>query len=188
MVIISGTQVIFHSLLVSVVVLTSTFTNQAVKRDGSGNFAANNITANLTGVASGNLALTGGTLTGTLTINTTNNNQISFTQSNKFITYAGGMQFRGSGSSWNSRFSTTSSTTGAELFGVYNTNFSTRIFSVTNNRRVRFDLPANDTDGIQIVGQSGGYSSIRHYNGGTTVGYRLASVKPQVTLVVVPTW
>ena len=153
---------------------TTTANNQAVKRDGSGNFAANNITANLTGVASGNLALTGGTLTGTLTINTTNNNQISFTQSNKFITYAGGMQFRGSGSSWNSRFSTTSSTTSAELFGVYNTNFSTRIFSVTNNRRVRFDLPSNDTDGIQIVGQSGGYSSIRHYNGGTTIGYRFA--------------
>ena len=153
---------------------TTTANNQAVKRDGSGNFAANNITANLTGVASGNLALTGGTLTGTLTINTTNNNQISFTQSNKFITYAGGMQFRGSGSSWNSRFSTTNGTTSAELFGVYNTNFSTRIFSVTNNRRCRFDLPSNDTNGIEIVGQSGGYSSIRHYNGGTTIGYRFA--------------
>ena len=153
---------------------TSTANNQAVKRDGSGNFAANNITANLTGVASGNLALTGGTLTGTLTINTTNTNQISFTQSNKFITYAGGMQFRGSGSSWNSRFSTTNGTSGTELFGVYNTNFATSIFRVFNNRRVRFDLPSNDTDGIQIVGQSGGYSSIRHYNGGTTVGYRLA--------------
>ena len=153
---------------------TTNANNQAVKRDGSGNFAANNITANLTGVASGNLALTGGTLTGTLTINTTNTNQISFTQSNKFITYAGGMQFRGSGSNWNSRFSTTNSSTSAELFGVYTTNFSTRIFSVTNNRRSRFDLPPNDTNGIEIVGQSGGYSSIRHYNGNTTIGYRFA--------------
>ena len=152
---------------------TTTANNQAVKRDGSGNFAANNITANLTGTASGNLALTGGTLTGTLTINTTNDNQISFTQSNKFITYAGGMQFRGSGSNWNSRFSTTSSAT-TEILGVYNTNFTTRIFSVDNARRVRFDLPANRTDGMIVVGQSGGYSSIHHYNGGTTVGYRLA--------------
>ena len=152
---------------------TSTANNQAVKRDGSGNFAANNITANLTGVASGNLALTGGTLTGTLTINTTNDNQISFTQSNKFITYAGGMQFRGSGSSWNSRFSTTNNAT-TEILGVYNTNFSTRIFSVDNARRIRFDLPANRTDGLIVAGQSGGYSSIHHYNGGTTVGYRLA--------------
>ena len=155
---------------------TTTANNQAVKRDGSGNFAANNITANLTGVASGNLALTGGTLTGTLTINTTNDNQISFVQSNKFITYAGGMQFRGSGSSWNSRFSTTSSEASTELLGVYNTNFTTSIFRVLNNRTSIFNLPANRTDGIAVVGQTGGYSSIQHYNGGTTVGYRMAYV------------
>jgi len=37
-----------------------------VKRDGSGNFSAGSITANLTGTASGNLALSGGTLTGTV--------------------------------------------------------------------------------------------------------------------------
>lgn len=37
-----------------------------VIRDSSGNFAANTITANLTGIASGNLPLTGGTLTGAL--------------------------------------------------------------------------------------------------------------------------
>ena len=37
-----------------------------VIRDASGNFAANNITANLTGIASGNLPLTGGTITGAL--------------------------------------------------------------------------------------------------------------------------
>ena len=146
----------------------------AVLRDSSGNFAANNITSNLTGTASGNLALTGGTLTGTLTINTTNDNQIAFTQSNKFITYNGGIQFRGSGSSWNARFSTTNAATGTEIFGVYNTNFTTRIFSVDNSRRVRFDLPANSSDAIQIVGQSGGYSSIIHQNGTTTVGYRMA--------------
>lgn len=35
-----------------------------VARDGSGNFVASNITASLTGTASGNLALTGGTMTG----------------------------------------------------------------------------------------------------------------------------
>ena len=156
---------------------TTTANNQAVKRDGSGNFAANNITANLTGTASGNLALTGGTLTGTLTINTTNANQISFTQSNKFITYAGGMQFRGSGSSWNSRFSTTNSSTSTELLGVYNTNFTTSIFRVLNNRTSQFNLPANRTDGISVVGQTGGYSSIQHYNGSTTVGYRMAYVQ-----------
>ena len=156
---------------------TTNANNQAVKRDGSGNFAANNITANLTGTASGNLALTGGTLTGTLTINTTNANQISFTQSNKFITYAGGMQFRGSGSSWNSRFSTTNSSTSTELLGVYNTNFTTSIFRVLNNRTSIFNLPANRTDGISVVGQTGGYSSIQHYNGGTTVGYRMAYVQ-----------
>jgi hypothetical protein len=38
-----------------------------VKRDGTGNFNATTITANLTGNASGNLLLTGGTLTGVLT-------------------------------------------------------------------------------------------------------------------------
>jgi hypothetical protein len=37
-----------------------------VKRDSSGNFSAGTITANLTGTASGNLALSGGTLTGTV--------------------------------------------------------------------------------------------------------------------------
>jgi len=42
--------------------------SKAVQRDSSGNFAANNITANLTGTASGNLALSGGTLTGPLRI------------------------------------------------------------------------------------------------------------------------
>ena len=42
--------------------------SKAVQRDSSGNFAANTITANLTGTASGNLALSGGTLTGALRI------------------------------------------------------------------------------------------------------------------------
>ena len=40
--------------------------------------------------------------------------------------------------------------------------------------KIRFDLPPNDTNGIEIVGQSGGYSSIRHYNSTTTIGYRFA--------------
>ena len=48
----------------------------AVIRDTSGNFGANNITADLTGVASGNLPLTGGTLTGGLTIS--NGNTLTF--------------------------------------------------------------------------------------------------------------
>jgi hypothetical protein len=43
--------------------------SRAVIRDASGNFAANNITANLTGTASGNLALSGGTMTGNINFN-----------------------------------------------------------------------------------------------------------------------
>jgi hypothetical protein len=40
--------------------------SKVVARDGSGNFSAGTITASLTGTASGNLALTGGTLSGAL--------------------------------------------------------------------------------------------------------------------------
>lgn len=42
--------------------------NTLVLRDGSGNFAAGVITASLTGIASGNLALTGGTVSGSVGI------------------------------------------------------------------------------------------------------------------------
>ncbi len=42
--------------------------NAIVKRDASGNFSATTITANLTGLASLNLPLSGGTLTGSLTL------------------------------------------------------------------------------------------------------------------------
>ena len=44
--------------------------NSTVLRDGSGNFSAGTITAALTGTASGNLALTGGNLTGAISWNT----------------------------------------------------------------------------------------------------------------------
>ncbi len=47
---------------------SSNIANDIVVRDGSGNFAANVITATLTGSASLDLPLTGGTLTGTLTL------------------------------------------------------------------------------------------------------------------------
>ena len=155
---------------------TNNVANTAVKRDASGNFAAGTITANLTGSASNNVLKTGDTMTGTLTINATAfDNQIYIQASNKFFTYNGGLQFRGSGSSWNARFSTTS-TAGTELLGVYTTNFATAIFRVDNNRRTIFDLPANRSDAIIINGQSGGYSSIIHQNGGTTIGYRMAYV------------
>jgi hypothetical protein len=50
------------------VVYDTNANSKAVLRDSSGNFAANNITANLTGIASGNLPFTGGTLTGGLRI------------------------------------------------------------------------------------------------------------------------
>ncbi len=148
--------------------------NAGVKRDASGNFSAGTITAALNGTANGNLPITGGTLTGALTISTTATDQINFTQGNKYITWNAGMYFRGSGSSWNARFSTTTSTTTSEIISAWTTNFGNRVFTVYNNRRSRFDLPGNDTDGIQIFGNSGGYSSIRHYYGSTTVGYRLA--------------
>ena len=148
--------------------------NTGVQRDASGNFSAGTITAALNGTANGNLPITGGTLTGTLTINTTNDNQISFTQSNKFITYAGGIQFRGSGSSWNARFSTTNSTAATQVLAAYTTNFGTMIFQVLNNKTTEVNLGANRTDGFVLRGETGGYSSIRHYHGSTTMGYRLA--------------
>ena len=130
----------------------------------------------MNGTANGNLPITGGTLTGTLTINTTSDNQISFTQSNKFITYAGGIQFRGSGSSWNARFSTTSSNSTTQLLAAYTTNFGTAIFQVFNHKVTEINLGANRTDGLILRGETGGYSSIQHYHGSTTVGYRLAYV------------
>ena len=130
----------------------------------------------MNGTANGNLPITGGTLTGTLTINTTSDNQISFTQSNKFITYAGGIQFRGSGSSWNARFSTTSSNSTTQLLAAYTTNFGTAIFQVFNHKVTEINLGANRTDGLILRGETAGYSSIQHYHGTTTVGYRLAYV------------
>jgi hypothetical protein len=64
------------ALKVSNSATTAASTNTAsaiVARDGSGNFSAGIITASLTGHASSDLALTGGTLTGALTINPTTN-------------------------------------------------------------------------------------------------------------------
>jgi len=148
--------------------------NAGVKRDASGNFSAGTITAALNGTANGNLPITGGTLTGPLTITTTATDQIYFSTGNKYVTWSAGMYFRGSGSGWNARFSTTNSTSTTEIISAWKTNFATRIFTVYNNGRTRFDLPTNDTDGIQIYGSGSGYSSIRHYYGSTTVGYRLA--------------
>ena len=152
---------------------TANTANTGVKRDASGNFSAGTITAALNGTANGNLPITGGTLTGPLTINTTNSTQLSFTQSNKFIDFAGGIQFRGTGSSWNARFSSTSS--GAtQLFGVYTQNFGTMIFQVKGDKTTEVNLGANRTDGMVLRGETGGYSSVRHYHGTTTMGYRMA--------------
>ena len=50
-------------------IYTTTANGKAVIRDASGNFAANTITANLTGTASGNLALSGGTMSGNINFN-----------------------------------------------------------------------------------------------------------------------
>ena len=153
---------------------TNNVGNTAVLRDASGNFSAGTISASLTGAASANVLRIGDTMTGTLTINnTTSDNQIAIAASNKFFTFAGGLQFRGDGSSWNARFSTTN-TGGTEILGVYSANFGTAILRVDNNRRTIFDMPANRSDAIIINGQAGGYSSIIHQNGGTTVGYRMA--------------
>jgi hypothetical protein len=58
-----------------------------VFRDASGNFSAGTITAALTGTASGNLPLTGGTLTGRTTVNV-NSRTTSYTGSN-FELYTG---------------------------------------------------------------------------------------------------
>ena len=53
---------------------SSNVANTAVKRDGSGNFAAGTITASLTGAASENVLKTGDTMTGTLNISGTGSN------------------------------------------------------------------------------------------------------------------
>ena len=100
---------------------------------------------------------------------------LSFTQSNRFIDFAGGIQFRGTGGSWNARFSSTAG--GAtQLLGVYTQNFGTMIFQVLNDKTTEVNLGANRTDGFVLRGETGGYSSIRHYHGTTTMGYRLAYV------------
>ena len=152
---------------------SSNVANTGVKRDGSGNFSAGTITAALNGTANGNLPITGGTLTGTLTINTTNTNQISFTQGNRYISWNAGMYFRGTGSSWNARFS--SQTGGStQLFGVYTQNFGTMLFEVKNNNTTEINLGANTVDGLILRGTTGGYSNVRHYYGSTTLGYRFA--------------
>ena len=127
----------------------------------------------MNGTANGNLPITGGTLTGTLTINTTNTNQISFTQGNRYISWNAGMYFRGTGSSWNARFS--SQTGGStQLFGVYTQNFGTMLFEVKNNNTTEINLGANTVDGLILRGSTGGYSNVRHYYGSTNLGYRFA--------------
>ena len=50
------------------------------------------------------------------------------------------------------------------------------VFQVLNNKTTEVNLGANRTDGFVLRGETGGYSSIRHYHGSTTMGYRLAYV------------
>ena len=95
----------------------------AVLRDSNGNFAANNITADLTGVASGNLALTGGTLTGGLKIS--HNDGLGISETN------------GSGQ----RLKITTSSSGAIIHQVDNSNIIFR--TDTNSERMRLRNNAN---------------------------------------------
>lgn len=80
--------------------------SKVVARDGSGNFSAGTITASLTGTASGNLALTGGSLTGAVTssstftstndINVNGSNYIVNTSTKSLVLYAFDVQRSGS--------------------------------------------------------------------------------------------
>lgn len=63
--------------------------NTLVQRDASGNFSAGTITASLTGHASSDLALTGGTLTGNLTIATSSAEYTAKDTSHNGTMYAG---------------------------------------------------------------------------------------------------
>ena len=48
------------------------------------------------------------------------------------------------------------------------------IFQVKGDKTTEVNLGANRTDGFVLRGETGGYSSVRHYHGTTTMGYRLA--------------
>ena len=130
----------------------------------------------MNGIANGNLPITGGTLTGPLTISTSATDQINFTNGNKYITWAAGMYFRGNGGNWNARFSTQNAAAAGEILGVYTQNFGTAIFTVYNNKKTEINLGSAQSDGLIIRGEAGSYSAIKHYNGTTTLGYRLAYV------------
>ena len=146
-----------------------------VIRDASGNFSAGTITAALNGTANGNLPITGGTLTGTLTIDTTSDDQITFVKPNKYITYPT-MRFRAS--STGSQFSVQHNSV-AEIFGVYTQNFGTSILTVTggsggNFKSVFIRLQGNSSSGLVLQGDTGGYSAVQHKHGTLTIGYRFA--------------
>ena len=146
-----------------------------VLRDASGNFSAGTITAALNGTANGNLPITGGTLTGTLTIDTTSDDQITFVKPNKYITYPT-MRFRAS--STGSQFSVQHNSV-AEIFGVYTQNFGTSILTVTggsggNFKSVFIRLQGNSSSGLVLQGDTGGYSAVQHKHGTLTIGYRFA--------------
>ena len=146
-----------------------------VIRDASGNFSAGTITAALNGTANGNLPITGGTLTGTLTIDTTSDDQITFVKPNKYITYPT-MRFRAS--STGTQFSVQHNSV-AEIFGVYTQNFGTSILTVTggsggNFKSVFIRLQGNSSSGLVLQGDTGGYSAVQHKHGTLTIGYRFA--------------
>ena len=129
----------------------------------------------MNGTANGNLPITGGTLTGTLTIDTTNDDQITFVKPNKYITYPT-MRFRAT--STGTQFSTrTASVT--EILGVYTQDFGTSIFTVTggpgsNFKEVFIRLQGNSSSGLVLQGDVGGYSAVHHKHGTLTLGYRFA--------------
>ena len=149
--------------------------NAGVQRDASGNFSAGTITAALNGIANGNLPITGGTLTGPLTIDTTSDDQITFVKPNKYITYPT-MRFRASSSG--TQFSVQHASVG-EIFGVYTQNFATSILTVTggsggNFKQVFIRLQGNSSSGLVLQGDTGGFSAIQHKHGTLTIGYRFA--------------
>jgi len=129
----------------------------------------------LNGTANGNLPITGGTLTGTLTIDTTNDDQINFVKPNKYVTYPT-MRFRAS--SVGTQFSVQHANV-AEIFGVYTQNFGTSILTVKggsggNFKEVFIRLQGNSSSGLVLQGDTGGYSAVHHKHGTTTLGYRFA--------------
>ena len=161
--------------------------NKGVIRTADGDFGGRYIVASsgFIGTATGNLPLTGGTLTGNVT----------FTQDQTGVVWSrnsdgASIKFYNTGDGdTNSRLEFNTLDNGNEYFRWTHTSDTTRELMrlqgngtidntiLTLTGKARFDLPANQTNGIIINGANGGYSSIEHrYNDGI-IGYRLSYVQ-----------